>query len=255
MSIQDIWAQYKILEESISNQELSERDENACVNCKEYRLVQDASNGIIVCSVCGVVNEFDMIDKTAEWSSAPSDDNNKKDQSRCGCPINPLLEKSSMSTLIKTNKFHFMKRLHNQMSMGYVERSRYHVFEQISQMAGETGKLSPAVIEQSKYFYKILSERKLSRGLIRKGLIACCIIYACKIMHVPRSLKEISVMTNVPIPTLNKTMKIFVTHMNDVLIRNTSDTFIFEATECKHLINRYCSNLRIKNKNDNNNWF
>ena len=169
---ESIWAQYDQLQQQKSE---DVTDDYACKQCGAYALVEDMNNGILVCSECGVVNEQDIIDKTAEWNSSGSNDEQKKDPSRCGCPINPLLEKSSMSTLIKTNKHHFMKRLHNQMSMDYVERSRYHVFESITRMAGDVGKLSPAVIEEAKHFYKILSERKLSRGLIRKGLIACCI--------------------------------------------------------------------------------
>jgi transcription initiation factor TFIIB len=256
--MEEIWANFELFKKesnilSVDNDDdLNANDDNElCKNCKKYTLCSDTLNGTIVCMSCGCVNEHDIIDQTAEWTFNSED--NKKDPSRCGCPVNPLLEKSSMSTMIRSNKYCFMKKLHNQMSMDYVERSRYHVFENISKMAGDVGKLTPAIIEQAKYYYKLLSERKLSRGVIRKGLIACCIIYACKTMNVPRSLKEISKMTEVSIPILNKTMKIFVTLMNDVLQKHdrvNNEYFVFEATECSHLLSRYCNSLNLPDKND-----
>ena len=154
-----------------------------------------------------------------------------------------------MSTMIKSNRHHFMKRLHNQMSMDYVERSRYHVFESITKIAGEHGHLSQAIVEQAKCYYKILSERKLSRGVIRKGLIACCIMYACKTLNVPRSVKEISVITKVSVPILNKTTKVFMKTMGDIL--QSADggmDSLLESTDTKHLINRYCNLLHLSDK-------
>ena len=242
-NIDNIWETYDRL---IANQ--SNEDEvvntNICYNCKSNSVCEDTTNGIVVCTHCGIVIEDEMIDNTAEWNF--NSDDNKKDPSRCGCPINPLLEQSSMSTMIQyAPKMNFMRKLHNQMSMNYVERSRYHVFEHISKLSVN---LSPVVVEQAKYYYKILSERRLSRGLIRKGLIACCIMYACKSMNVHRSVKEISDITDVPVPIINKTAKIFLQVMNDVLAKSATiptETYNYEATNSKHLINRYCNNLQL----------
>ena len=260
-----MWNQYQQLTENIEDSKNKNPYISACTSCGSKNCIcEDMVNGVIVCTHCGTVIENDIIDNRPEWSFN-SEDTTRKDPARCGAVINPLLEKSSMSTLISQsgfkcpNNFHFMRKLHNQMSMNYVERSRYHVFENISKMAGETGKLSNNVIEQAKYYYMILSQRKLSRGEIRKGLIACCILHACRNMNVPRSMREISKMTNVSIPILNKTTKIFLKHMNDVLLE-TSQSFergidkarycdyVFEHTKCSDLIQRYCNALHIPEK-------
>lgn len=228
---------------------LSEMMDIWCTACQKATVCEDVRNGIFVCTLCGVIYEEHVMDNTAEWNFNGSDDSSRKDPSRCGCPINPLLAKSSMSTMIRSNRHHFMKRLHNQMSMDYVERSRFHVFESITKMAGDVGHLSPAIIDQAKCYYKTLSERKLSRGVIRKGLIACCIMYACKTLNVPRSVKEISAITKVSVPTLNKTTKVFMKTMGDVL--QSADggmDSLLESTDSKHLINRYCSLLHIHEK-------
>lgn len=250
--LDDVWKQYNaaLIHEKFVMEEDIESNNNECTQCG-YSLCQDMSCGTMVCRHCGLVSEIAIIDMSPEWlNNGNNGDDPKKDMARCGVPTNMLLENSSMSTIIKTTKFHFMKKIHNQLSMNYVERGRYHVFESIHKMASEKGRLPGVVVEQAKYYYKVLSERKLSRGVIRKGLIACCIVYACKTIGVPRSLKEISKITEVSVPVLNKTMKLFFDIMKDVLEKceNSSSDFIFEATECSDLINRYVHNLNLQDK-------
>ena len=257
MDYTDIWEQYneakRLSTPTVTDEQLSnENGDMVCKNCKTRSISEDVVNGTIVCTKCGIIKEDYMIDNRSE-SIFMNGDDGKKDPSRCGIPINPLLEKSSMSTMIQqTNRHHFMRRLHNQMSMDYVERSRYHVFEKIYKMGGEIGKLSPVIIDQAKCYYKQISERKLSRGVIRKGLIACCIMYACKSLNVPRSIKEISVMTDVPVTTLNKTSKLFMKLMGDDIQSVQGRNARLEFTDSTHLINRYCNLLHLENKNDEN---
>ena len=254
MEYADIWEQYneaKSLTYGVVSTDDQTPSDTVCTNCNTRNISEDRVNGTIVCTKCGIVKEDYMIDNRSECAFMNGDDG-KKDPSRCGIPINPLLEKSSMSTMIQqTNRHHFMRRLHNQMSMDYVERSRYHVFESIYK-TGETGKLSPVIIEQAKCYYKQISERKLSRGVIRKGLIACCIMYACKSLNVPRSIKEISVMTNVPVTTLNKTSKLFMKLMGDDIQSVQGRDARLEFTDSTHLINRYCNLLHLENKTEEN---
>jgi transcription initiation factor TFIIB len=236
MEYDEIWSVYNTITQPTSSSESAVEDE-VCAHCHERQIYTDTVNGNLTCAACGYVAEAGVIDQTAEWNAVNDPHRTSKDPSRCGCPINPMLNKSSMSTMIVSNKHRFMKRLHQQMSMDYVERSRYHVFESISKVAGDIGQLPPNVIEQAKFYYKTLSERKLSRGDVRKGLIACCIFHACKAMNVPRSLKEISSITSVPTTVLNRTNKLFMKLMHDVSGR--------EATECKHLISRFCNQLHL----------
>lgn len=248
MSLTDtIWSVYNELSQSEAPAEPAV-DEQMCKACNKRGIYTDTTNGMLICTNCGVISETDILDQTAEWNN---NNESNKDPSRCGCPINPMLQKSSMSTMIVSNKHRFMKRLHQQMSMDYVERARYHVFESISKVGGEIGRLPPTVLEQAKYYYKVLSERKLSRGVIRKGLIACCLLHACKSMNVPRSLKEISNITSIPTSVLNKTNKLFLKTMCDVIIlSNQQEETALESTESRHLIHRYCNHLQLEKKDE-----
>jgi transcription initiation factor TFIIB len=224
----------------------SERKDNVlindtCFNCTSINLFTDKRHGIVVCTSCGTVNEDNIIDDSAEWSFGLEDAMYGKDPSRCGCPVNPLLEKSSMSTLIGkggSNKFWLMRKIHQQNSMDYVERARWHVFEFIARV-GEINMLPPVVINQAKQYYKDLSERKLSRGGVRKGLIACCILFACKQCNVSRSVKEVAAMCETETSKINNATKIFQDVMGIPQDENT------ENTNANDLISRFTTCLNI----------
>ena len=133
MNLDSIWEQFNQLTKHDEQEHVPETNE--CPSCFQQTVCLDSVNGTMVCTSCGCIVEQDVIDQSAEWNYN-SDDVTRKDPSRCGCPINPLLEKSSMSTMIQYSATNgFMRKLHNQMSMNYVERSRYHVFEDITKMS------------------------------------------------------------------------------------------------------------------------
>jgi transcription initiation factor TFIIB len=224
----------------------TEYNQHTCKNCIETTLSIDSSNGVVVCTSCGMVNENFLIDETAEWNFGADEAMFSKDPSRCGGPVNTLLQKSSMSTMINTsrskgNNF-TMARIHQQQSMDHKERSLYHVFEQIYKMGHEKGNLATTIIEQAKAFYKTMSEKRLSRGSIRKGLIACCIMYACKVNNVPRSIKEIASMCSLDVSIINKTSKIFLEIMGgDMNIHNA-------GINVDDLISRFCNVFQFETK-------
>lgn len=248
MSIIDtIWSVYDEISKGTEKKNDEFVDEQLCKSCNQREIYLDSNNGMLICKYCGSISEMDLLDQTAEWNNHES----TNDPSRVGCPINPLLHKSSMSTMIVSNRHRFMKKLHQQMSMDYVERARYHVFESISKVGGEIGRLPPSVLDQAKYYYKVLSERKLSRGVIRKGLIACCLLHACKAMNVPRSMKEISNITSVSTAVLNKTNKLFLKTMCDVIaLSSQQEENALSCTESQHLIHRYCNHLHLNKKDE-----
>lgn len=181
----------------------------SCPHCEETECLEnDTRNAQIVCTNCGIVLEESMIDDTPEWNYQP-DEGRGRDPSRCGAPTMEFFEKSSMSTKIGGHGSNFMKKLHNQLVMDYVERARYNTFQIIEKWGKENGNLSENIISQAKQYYVKLSQSKITRGNIRKGLIACCIMYACKSYNVSRSVKEISNMCDLSVSIVNKSEKKF----------------------------------------------
>ena len=216
-----------------------EKDINKCRICKSYTLLSDFSNGIVVCTSCGSISENQMIDESAEWNfGADEAASGGKDPARCGMPVNEFFQKSGCSTVIGGNprKNYLMKKLHAQMSMDYVERSRYHMFVKISKMCDS---LPNTILDTVKWYFVRMSEEKLSRGNVRKGLIACCIFYACKKHNVARSIKEVSVMCEIEPSVFNNSHKIFC----EIMKKHISPELFEETTQVDDLTSRFCGYL------------
>jgi transcription initiation factor TFIIB len=237
----DVDAIFREYEETYENESENE-SETSCTNCKSESLFTDITNGIIVCKQCGTVNTDCIIDDGAEWINNYEENGAGNDPSRVGCPINPLLENCSMSTMIGNgggNKYWLMRKIHQQNAMSYVERSLWHIFEKINAYC-ENGSLPSMVSNQAKQYYKTLSTKKLSRGGVRRGLIACCIFYSCKEYNITRTIKEIAQMCNTEPTKVTSACKIFEEIMRDHLNKD-------EVSVYSDMVFRYCSYLGIGN--------
>lgn len=168
-------------------------DNDKCSKCLSDEIVID--DGQYICLNCNAIQSA-VIETTAEWRYYGSEDNRDSDPTRCGMPTNPLLPKSSLGSVIgnKKNDNRDMRRIRMyQMwnSMPYWERTLYNVFDKLYQNSSSNG-IPAKVIEDSKVLYKKASEKKISRGDNKEGLIASCIYYACLINKIPRSPKEVA---------------------------------------------------------------
>jgi len=65
-----------------------------CERCETNLAFSD--EGFLTCRnpKCGIIYK-DIVDQSAEWRYYGADDNQNSDPTRCGMPINPLLEESS----------------------------------------------------------------------------------------------------------------------------------------------------------------
>lgn len=216
---------------------------NQCSSCDEYSLFTDTQNGHIVCLKCGNIESDQLIDESAEWSfGADEAASGGKDPSRCGMPTSEFFPNSSNSTTISGGKNNgLMKRLQMQMAMDYVERSRYHLFVSIGKMCDN---LPSSILDTTKRLYLDMAKLKLSRGNIRKGLIACCIFYACKSHNSPRSVKEIACMCDIEPTIVNNAHKLFQDIMKDHYIAE----YFKDSTEVNDLTSRFCSYLGLERK-------
>ena len=67
-----------------------------CINCNTNDLIEDYSQGTLLCKNCGQVLEG-VIDFNPEWKQFDDED---KSNARCGMPINIHLPQSSIGTTI-----------------------------------------------------------------------------------------------------------------------------------------------------------
>jgi transcription initiation factor TFIIIB Brf1 subunit/transcription initiation factor TFIIB len=158
--------------------ECKEETKKQCRDCKSENIHNDNEEGYLTCLDCGLRLE-ELVDTSPEWRFYGSSDNKQSDPTRCGSIINPLLPKSSMGTIISGRGNYNMKKLHGWNTMPYKERSLWLVFN-IIQNNCIHGDLPACISDEAKILYKDLSEKIISRGKVRKSLIACCVYFACK---------------------------------------------------------------------------
>ena len=133
-----------------------------------------------------------------------------------------------------------MRKYHMWNSMTYKERSLYNIFDTLTINAINNG-ISKNIIDEAKALYKQISEKKISRGDNRNGLIASSIYMSCKNNRVPRSAKEIAKIFNLTIPTMTRGCKKFQEIMNINMASTDAEDFVF----------RFCSKLNLdKNKGE-----
>jgi transcription initiation factor TFIIB len=227
---------------------------DTCNKCCENNDNIIITNNSSICTKCG--KTIKNISNEAEWRYYGCNDSKSSNPTRCGMPINNLLPKSSIGTTIslKNNnknmnqirKFHMWSG-----GMPYKERSLYLVFNHIQEKSSKSG-IPKKIIEDAKNIYKQISERKISRGANRKGIIASCVYFACKLNAVPRSTKEIAKMFDLNITVMTKGCKLFqnIIQLNDLKnsIMNNHITHT-ESINSLDFIDRFCSKLSI-NKED-----
>ena len=185
--------------ESIKENIIVNKKENICYECKTSdKLVKDYSQGIIVCSFCGIVVS-NILDDSPEWKQYADD---KDTVGRCSQPTNYFLPVSSLSTTISCSGRNKVKMLQDWNAMPYKERSLNLVFKEIQNKC-QKGNIVKYIEDDAKILYKNISDCKYTSGkhigkpivfrnVNRKGIIAACIFYSCKRNGRTRSPKEIA---------------------------------------------------------------
>jgi len=240
----DIFNEVKILEQ-YDLQDSSNINNNVphdfCNICNTNTLIY--IDGNYYCNNCGLYQTKKLSEDT-EYRYYGDADNKPSNPERVGMPTNILLPQSSLGSLIgywRQDHFKKMIQYNSWNSMPYKERSQWKVFKQITYNAKKAG-LPNIIIEQSKSYYKKISETKISRGSNRNGIIAACIAIACKKEQVPRSNKEIAEICGINLQTMSRGIKKF-----KEIWRLTSNSKRIHTRISNPLdyIDRFCSNLML----------
>jgi len=228
-----------------------ERDK--CERCEFAVAFSD--EGFLTCTNtnCGIIYK-DIVDQTAEWRYYGADDNQNSDPTRCGMPINPLLQESSYGCKVlcigpTSYEMRKIRRYTEWQSMPYKEKSQYDEFQIITIMAQNAG-IPKLIIDDAIRYHKKISEYELTfRGDNRDGILAASIYISCRINNYPRTAKEISSIFHLDVTSATKGCK------NALLIINNlekdmdkKDKTAFCKTKPEAFIDRYCSKLNINNE-------
>jgi len=220
----------------------SDKHDICCDDIKNHLIF----HGVITCSKCN--NTVTNIMEQPEWRYYGSLDTKSSDPTRCGMPVNQLLPESSVGTSIsyRGTRSHQMNKLRKYQQWNgvpYKERSLLKVFEEISRVC-KKGELPKIIINEANSLYKIVSTTKISRGANRKGIIAGCVYFSCKINKVPRSSNEIANMFSITIPIMTKGCKKFqeIMQLNKVDINRIYCT---DTITMDDFIDRFCNKLEL----------
>jgi transcription initiation factor TFIIB len=211
---------------------------NFCRECSGVKII--SREGLPTCSECGLI-EDNFIDDSAEWTSGVTDDGRVNDPSRCGNP-NPNPELFSQNwgkgTVISTqhsstyeNKR--MAKINFHMSMNHKDRSLYHAYRDIDEACHT---LPESILKDAKMMYRKFNQGKLTRGAVRLGIKANCVLYACRLAQFPRTTKEISDMFGIQSKDISRTTQIF----KDTIMGVTEKNYITKAFDVmQRLLNSF----------------
>jgi len=224
-----------------------------CERCSYNLAFSD--EGFLTCTntKCGIIYK-DIVDQSAEWRYYGADDNQNSDPTRCGMPINPLLEESSYGckVLISGSMSYEMRKIRRYtewQSMPYKEKSQYDEFQIITIMAQNAG-IPKMIIDDAIRYHKKISEYDMTfRGDNRDGILAASIYISCRINNFPRTAKEIASIFKLDVTSSTKGCKNALAIINDIERDMVNgDKTNFGRTKPEAFIQRFCSKLNINNE-------
>lgn len=189
MSAEEIEDAMRFLEEYKDQTERSKKkSDNVCVECDESDSFT-ISDGFMVCSECGYTKQY--ISDEAEWNNYRNSDGSGQDKSRAYCAkdeLNPFSNElgSRMGKGLKSTYFNKdgvkktvdLSRLQDQFNYSHKQKS----FDTVRNLMDNTlsNKIHQLPIQTAEILWgEIMKSGKVTRGGVRKGLIACCVYYAC----------------------------------------------------------------------------
>ena len=221
-----------------------------CERCDFILAYSD--EGFLTCTnnKCGIIYK-DMVDQTPEWRYYGADDSSATDPTRCGMPINPLLENSSFgSKILCSGKTSYamrkIKRYTEWQSMPYKEKALYEEFQQMTIYAQNAGYCKKIINDAIDYHKKLSEYEQSFRGGNKQGLIIGAMSIACKVNKYPRTAKELATTFNVDVGIATHGCKIATSILNQLEKDNDNkDKTKMSKTKPEDFIERYCSKLNI----------
>ena len=174
-------------------------------------LMEDDGAGKIICSQCGFVVRDRAIDTGAECRTS-SDEKDMGGASLAGAVENSLLEGGDSPTMITMGSGHpgidtnsqSLNRKHKTgTSSG---RSVSNAFQEISKMADRLN-LPQIIVDHANVLRKQARVDKSVTGWSNDGIGAACLYMACRLEQIPRTLNEISAVSNTSRKIINRIFK------------------------------------------------
>ena len=176
-----------------------------CPKCSSLRLTKDYSRAELVCEQCGLVIDAEIMDHGPEWRAFDSEQREKK--ARTGAPMTYTIHDKGLSTTISwqnrdayghtipTRNRAQLYRLRKWQARTRIsdgtERNLAVALTSLDRMSSALS-LPRNVRETAAMIYRKAARNKLTRGRTIEGITAAVLYAACRQCNVPRTLEEIS---------------------------------------------------------------
>ena len=221
-----------------------------CPKCGSTHLSKDYSRAELVCEKCGLVIDAEIIDHGPEWRAFDSEQREKK--ARTGSPMTYTMHDKGLSTVIGwQNRDSYGKSIptrnraqlyrlrkwqtRTRISDG-TERNLAIALAALDRMSSALS-LPRSVRETAAMIYRKAVSRKLIRGRSIEGVTAAVLYAACRQCNVPRTLDEISGISNMPKKEIGRNYRNISRKLELKLLPTTPQDYI----------SRFCSQLGLSN--------
>jgi transcription initiation factor TFIIB len=182
------------------------QDNLVCQNCKDESVVFDHGTGEKICSGCGIVLSVER-----EFIDPLLDTNTNLSNMNLGTPSSLAHHDKNLSTMISysnvdadgvaisVDQRSAIQRMRRWNKISNNNRS-YHrnlknAFAILIRIKDKLS-LSDTIIEKSAYYYRKILDQNLIKGRSIKGFVVACVYVSCREMNVPRTIEEISEISN-----------------------------------------------------------
>jgi transcription initiation factor TFIIB len=193
-------------------------------------LVTDSESGEIICANCGMVMLDNIQESRPEWRTfTTTDEANNTRRIRTGMPTSLARHDMGLATMIGSEDkdasgrkidaaMHFtMNRLRTwdrrSQTDTSTDRNLRQAFSELDRLKDKLG-LSDAVIEKTAYIYRKVQERGLVRGRIKSEILAAAIYIACREMGFPRTLKDITTISDIKRRYIAKAYRLLIIELD-----------------------------------------
>ena len=221
-----------------------------CPKCGSTYLTKDYSRAELVCQNCGLVIDAELIDQGPEWRAFDSDQREKK--SRVGSPMTYTRHDKGLSTTISWQnrdaygksipprnraQLYRLRKWHTRTRISDgTERNLTLALTSLDRMSSSLS-LPRNVRETAAMIYRKAMRMKLTRGRTIDGITAAVLYAACRQCNVPRTLEEISKVSQIKKKEVGRNYRNISRRLELKLLPTVPQDYI----------SRFCSQLSLSN--------
>ncbi len=198
-----------------------------CPSCGSSDIIFDNERGENVCNSCGLIIEENMADEGPEWRAFDADQRSAR--ARTGAPIKYMKPNKGLVTEIdmynkdirgtrlsskRQAQLYRMRKWHRRASIASSSERNYLVaLPELNRVASYLG-LPDNIREQTALLYRQCVKNNLIRGRPIETVVNAALYATCRSAGMPRTLDEISQISNVSKKEIGRTYRIIAHELN-----------------------------------------